>query len=469
MTAVQTPFSSQAGRYNFLGSMSLENAYVEIQGAGGKAQYVVLPTSGLVEFSDDADTPPRGAIFMDDLDCAYIVRENSVWKLTSNGTETRIGVIPGIDRVQITRNKKVTPQVTIRCDAGLYFIESDSVTLIIDDDLPDEVPVSVATLGEFTLLGYEDGRVFYSEQGETANYDALDFFTAEQSPDKLVRLLVTGGDLFIMSARTIENWDLAGASLDEPFVFRRLIQRGLLARDSVVEADGTFYWVADDKTHCVLAGYAAKRISNHETERLIRADTSASDILSFAWSEDGHSFIALKGTDWTRVYDSVTGEPHSRKSNGLDVWRVEFVFQAWGMNIAGDQESGNTYYFDPDIYTEDGATLIYKIRTPTMHIFPNGGIVDRITIDFLAGQGVTLATASGFDPLLMLRYSDDGGNTWSNARQLKMGKQGNTGTRIRTNRLGRFRDKGRVWELAVSDPVGRALAALDCKVRPLAA
>lgn len=469
MTAVQTPFASHAGRYAFLGSMSLENAYVEIQGAGGKAQYVILPTEGLVEFSDDADTPPRGYIVMDDLDCAYIVRSSSVWKLTSNGTETRIGTIPGVDRVQLTRNKKSTPQVTILCDAGLYYVEEDIVRLINDTDLPDENPVSLETLGEFTLLGYEDGRVFYSTQGETSLYDALDFFTAEQSPDKLIRLKVSGGELFLMSRRTIENWDLAGATLDEPFVFRRLIQRGLLARDSVAEADGTIYWVGDDKVHYSLAGYTPKRVSNHETERLIRDDAGSEDILSFAWSTGGHSFIALKGTDWTRVYDSTTGEPHARKSNGLDVWRAEFAFSAWDKTIVCDEESGSTFYLDAGTYTEDGATLIYKIRSPFMHIFPKGGIVDTISIDFLAGQGVTVSTAQGFNPLLMLRYSDDGGSTWSNARHLKMGKQGATATRIRTHRLGRFRDKGRIWELSVSDPVGRALANMDAKVRPLAA
>lgn len=56
------------------------------------------------------------------------------------------------------------------------------------------------------------------------------------------------------------------------------------------------------------------------------------------------------------------------------------------------------------------------------------------------------------DPQGELRWSDDGGKTWSNPRILKFGKAGNTKVRAIARRLGRAR-KGRVFELVVTDPI----------------
>jgi hypothetical protein len=64
--------------------------------------------------------------------------------------------------------------------------------------------------------------------------------------------------------------------------------------------------------------------------------------------------------------------------------------------------------------------------------------------------GVGTATGQGSDPLLMLRYSSDGGHTWSNEKTASAGKIGEYGARARFNRLGSGRN--RVWELSFTDP-----------------
>lgn len=55
---------------------------------------------------------------------------------------------------------------------------------------------------------------------------------------------------------------------------------------------------------------------------------------------------------------------------------------------------------------------------------------------------------------VMLRWSDDGGNTWSNEHWRPMGKIGEYGTRVIWRRLGmtvKLRD--RVYEVSGTDPV----------------
>jgi len=51
----------------------------------------------------------------------------------------------------------------------------------------------------------------------------------------------------------------------------------------------------------------------------------------------------------------------------------------------------------------------------------------------------------------MLKYSDDGGRTFSNELWRTIGKLGEYRTRVKWNRLGRSRD--RVYTVEVSDPV----------------
>lgn len=55
------------------------------------------------------------------------------------------------------------------------------------------------------------------------------------------------------------------------------------------------------------------------------------------------------------------------------------------------------------------------------------------------------------DPQVMLRWSDDGGHTWSNERIKGIGQAGQYRARCYWTRLGRSRD--RIYELSASDPV----------------
>lgn len=470
MTDIPTPFGSQAGKYKFLGTSSLTNSHAELQGDQGRKRIVIVPSDGLVQFSDVTESPCRGFIYLEDLDLLYTIHSSSAYKVNSAGVATRIGTIPGIDRVQLTRNKKTSPQITVRCDAGLYYIEDDQVRIINDPDLPETV--SVETLGEFTFFGIEDGRIFNSSQSETTQIDALSFVTAEQSADKLIRLKVDRGELLVFSQYTIEIWTLTG-NTDSVIQYRTLINRGLLARDTVQSCDGTLMFAGlskeGEKGVYRLEGYAPKKISNHEVDRLIESETDPSALLSFSYGKAGHSFYVLKGTNWTRTYDAATQQWHGRKSKGVETWRAQYSIGAWNKVIVGDQQTGKLFYLDPNTNTEDGEVMVATIICPTMHLFPKGGIVDRLDIDFLVGQGRTLPADVGYEPMLMLERSTDGGNTYHGARHLKMGRQGAYETRVRTRRMGRFGPQGVVWRLSVSDPVGRALALLDASVRPLAA
>jgi hypothetical protein len=72
--------------------------------------------------------------------------------------------------------------------------------------------------------------------------------------------------------------------------------------------------------------------------------------------------------------------------------------------------------------------------------------------------GVGLTTGQGSDPQMMLRWSDDGGQTWSNVHTVSAGAIGAFSARAEWWQLGQARD--RVFEVSCADPV--PISLIDC-------
>ena len=81
----------------------------------------------------------------------------------------------------------------------------------------------------------------------------------------------------------------------------------------------------------------------------------------------------------------------------------------------------------------------------------NGNFLITENGNFLIGSVVI---TQGANPQVMLRFSDDGGHTWSNEHWASMGKIGQYYRRVFWRRLGmtlKLRD--RVYEISGTDPV----------------
>jgi hypothetical protein len=86
--------------------------------------------------------------------------------------------------------------------------------------------------------------------------------------------------------------------------------------------------------------------------------------------------------------------------------------------------------------------------------------------DYLISDETTVTT-QGADPQVMLRWSDDGGHTWSNEHWASMGKIGQYYKRVIWRRLGmtvKLRD--RVYEVSGTDPVKIAIMGAELILSP---
>ena len=134
----------------------------------------------------------------------------------------------------------------------------------------------------------------------------------------------------------------------------------------------------------------------------------------------------------------------------------------------GDYENGNVYAFDLDVYADNGAIQKW-LRSwralPTGQNNLHRTAQHGMQLECESGTG--LNDGQGSDPEVMLRWSDDGGHTWSNEHWAKMGKIGQFYRRVLWRRLGMtLKLRGRVYEVSGTDPVKVAVMGAELVLSP---
>ena len=124
-------------------------------------------------------------------------------------------------------------------------------------------------------------------------------------------------------------------------------------------------------------------------------------------------------------------------------------------HLVGDWSTGNLYNMSIDLF-DDAGNPLRRVRRAT-HISQNQmwSFHSQLQVFVQPGVGPTPPLLDGAgnprDPMMNLRWSNDGAETWSSEVPMGVGQVGEYTKRVVWRRLGRSRD--RVYELNVSDPV----------------
>jgi hypothetical protein len=241
--------------------------------------------------------------------------------------------------------------------------------------------------------------------------------------------------------------------------------------------DNGLFWLGEDSRGKGIVyranGYTGQRISTHAVEWQIQQYGDISDAIGYTYQQDGHSFYVLvfPSANATWVYDVATQAWHERAGfNNGSFTRHRGNCQVFFNNevLVGDYQNGKIYAFDLNVYADDGQPQKW-LRSwralPTGQNNLKRTAHHTLQLDIEAGVG--LVTGQGSDPEVMLRWSDDGGHTWSNEHWVKIGKIGEYGRRAIWRRLGmtqKLRD--RVYEVSATDPVKVAIMGAELTVSP---
>jgi len=306
---------------------------------------------------------------------------------------------------------------------------------------------------------------------------ALSFASKFTGPDNLVSVIVDHGQVYLLGETTSEVWADVGAF---PFPFQRIpgssSQHGIVAKFSVARVGNSFAYLSKNirgqAEVVMMNGYFPTRISTHAVENTF-INQDVTDARAWTYQQGGHEVYVLSfpTLDITWCYDVATSMWHKwlycDDLNQYHRHKGNCCINFQNMVLIGDWQNGNIYELDPTNFTDNGQPIRRLRRTTHLVSDYQREYFDELQVYFQPGVGLTGITTPlnvetvGADPQAMMRWSDDGGSTWSNEHWKSIGKIGKYKNRAIWRRLGMTRD--RVFELVVTDPINAVIVAANLK------
>lgn len=443
-----------------LSAQRMLNCYFERQPQGAKSQTPIFGSPGLSLFTTLPTQPIRGLWpFQGQI---YAVGGDSLYRINQSGGYKLLGAgISGSGVVSMSNN---TTQLGVVNGVGGWIVDiNDNYQQITDPEFPSAN--TLLFFDEYFLVDVRETNEFqYSQLANGLTWPGLNFASAEAKPGFTTALKENLRLLFIFCQNHLEMWYDSGAQTNpfQPYA-GGVIERGCVSPAAIVNQDDALFFLGVDRVFYRLQGNVPVRVSTHGVEKAIQGYGDISDASAFTYTWRGHKMVHLDfpSAPHTWVYDISTGMWHerdSRDSSNRDLgrWRGQCAVEIYNKVIVGDAFSGALYYLDADNYTENGNVLQFLAHSAPIHQDKLRVYIDRLELDM--EQGTAPATGQGSAPQVLLRWSKDGGRTWSRVQPSRsLGTAGQTLARQRWISLGQAYQW--VFEVAITDPVKRVLIA----------
>jgi len=461
MVDIVFPNSTSPGNRPAESSGRLINCFAAKLDDGARNSYARRRSPGLALIVDTTIDIGRGAHFYNGN--LFVAQKDTLSKvyidgITGNFVSSVLGSLPGNKRVTFARNNKAPiPDILCVTENDVY---------VITDTLPPASlgaaalpqPLTVTFIDGYFVFPIRDGRFFFSGLNDTT-VNALDFGKAESRPGGLFNAVTYGEQLLLGGPATIEVWSNAGNATGSPFSRTTVIQKGLASTFAIAgfeEGFSTIVFVGDDNAVYRLdGGYQPTRISNDDLDQLIAETADKTQLDVNVCVTLGRMWATVTGPKFSWTYDIGAGLWHERKSYLWPNWRAVTSIKAFnGDWIALDRENGSVWRVDGSVLKEGTAPLVMVAQSLPMAQFPNRALFPRADFDIIVGQAkVAGEQPIDTDPVCLIRWSDDGGVSWSEPLRRSLGKTGYYNTPISINRTGMAGRYGRVWEVSISDPI----------------
>lgn len=292
------------------------------------------------------------------------------------------------------------------------------------------------------------------------SWTAIDFGSTQEA-DNIVAIEELHGYLWIFGANSIVVFQDTG---NASFPFQRVpgskIEMGLGAALSLVKLDNSIFWLGLSTRGPAVVyradGFLPARVSTHALEAAMQGYTTTSDAIASTYEERGHLFYRLDfptaGATW--VYDVSTKAWHERAywntgTGSYTIHPARYHAFCFGLHLVLHYATGAIYEQSLKYYDDAGNPLRWLRRAP--HITDNDGRRKLFYGRFELIMNTGFDLPPGSNPLIFLRWSNDGGVTWSSdhGAAASAGTTGQYARRILWRQLGGSRS--RVFEVSGSD------------------
>lgn len=440
------------------------NLYLErSESKGATSPQSLLPTPGVQELSEAAESPGRGNFALKIPDALGLGNDAEIQILVIGDTVYLVAFAGGglnpIGTVAVDDNP-----ATI-CSNGTggnqIFITSGGNGYIFD--LAASTFTEVRT-GSTTQGGYLDGyflafdaatSTFYvSDLFDGATWDPTQFAQRSIAPDPWVSMIVSNRYINLFGSETSEVWYNAGTF---PFPFAPhpsgFMQYGCCAAFSPAVADGAVSWLGSSNQGrgfvMRMAGFSPQIISTTAMQYAMSQYNRIDDAKGWTYTENGHTFyiLTLIQANVTWCWDASTQEWHKRgfwdsASMKFDAYRPQWHAFAFGQHTVLDRETGSFYRLSSSLGTDVDGGPIVRERTGPAVVKENQRLYfGKVELLMDVGLGEATGDAEDTDPQVMLQWSNDGGRTWGNEVWRSFGMIGQYGIRVFWAAVGQARKR----------------------------
>lgn len=268
----------------------------------------------------------------------------------------------------------------------------------------------------------------------------------EWTADASIALTKAGSYIYVFGERSYQFFHFTS---DETYPFQcpdtAAGDIGILAPRSLTAIGTSVYWLGasdiGENGVWMIDKNQISRISTGDIEHEIAALTNKADAVAQVWHENGHIYYALtfRQDSRTFVYDVVEKLWHMRatydssKPNCEGAWRPQYATLAYNKLFFGDLHSNALIIQNNNKWTEWDGTPIVRRRTSgvvtdnfstwycdELKLVANVG---QLSLNQVYGVGVQPPDPN-LVPNVALRYSWDGGMTWSDQEIASAGPLG---------------------------------------------
>lgn len=370
---------------------------------------------------------------------AFGVNGTVVFELKQDGSMVDIGRV-------INDGKPVS---MVANGTGQIFIASGEQGYVIP---PDPTPGSLLFVPHGDFLGasyatFQDGYILVvtpnSNQfqvsgsddfplGDATKWSAANVSVQAGQADKLRAINSSREYVRLLGARRSQIYQDVGNSGIGGFPFQSynetFIETGIAAAFSLADLGDSLIWIGEDargqracwRDHA----FQPQRVSTFAVERFWQGYSRVDDAVAFPFIWLGHMLYQI--TFPSAVVDPVTGALHS----------ATWVYDATASELIGRPIWTERSYQTALGYAEG--------RSEMFHCFCFGKhLVGSTGVDGNPGAIYQYANvgSTNANPMLLLRWSNDGGNTYGVEQNLPLGLVGEYGKRVYWNRNGYARDR----------------------------
>lgn len=376
----------------------------------------------------------------------YGVWGDTLFRISNNGVRTRIGAVNNrINVVTFAENQDQTKTMTrgYVCDGTTIYTwdikaeDSDVAAsyreiAALPNIVGDERAVAkYITYNTYRLILTCENAVQWYFTGPNDD-EFIGFESSESNPDKTVRAISFGGNIWVFSSYSYDIFSYTGAFNDPYDVASGATGKiGCANGDTLAVFGDNMFWLgqgetSNDAIYMASVGGSIVEVSTPGIRNIVRKWQYKNYARGFAFSDRGLTFYALTSVNdkYTLLYCLETKQWHRRSTsmNGvLNYWDTVNVVNCYGKLYFGTMDSNRLCMFDYSIITDHNGFPITRYWQSPVYI---EGLdffsLIELKIDVECGTSALYADNSQ----LYVQMSWDGGKTWGERLLRSLGTVG---------------------------------------------